>query len=293
MTEVKRLPIAFHETFKIEFSNIKSIIEYINNFSNDNGRPITNKELLSSGIIGKNKIKSFVPYSRGTGLINFGDLTLTTFGQHVLRTQSLFDINTIWLCHYFMSAPQGPGPLFWSKAVNDYFISGKYFHSSDISEIISEIYFTDNEKMISESTLASTISIFLNSYLLSENDVLVGSSDNFGKLNLITAYPGNDPTIEVTGQPMRDPFVFAVALSHYWQTVHPNMASLNISDITDSDLARIFFLSPAQAETLLEELRYEGFVEIHRTAPPYQVMLRKTGDWALEQLYGPLDPGQA
>lgn len=260
----------FHRTFSFSRNVISQILEYLS----------VNKKLSKSNLIkdlklGATYAEAYPRYSKMAGLIESNSDNLSKFGKLVSAYDSkIEDINTLWLIHYFFGTPYGLSPKYWKGFIADKFYNNGIFNRQDLNNLIGELYFQQEQKLITSKMTVASANVFLKSYI---------DNDGLGKLNILNKI--DDSLYEVTNNRLENALVFGFALSHYWQTVHPNATTLNISDITESSLAKLFFLSPAQAEALLEELRYNGFVEIHRTAPPYQVVLRKNGDWALEQLF--------
>ena len=77
-------------------------------------------------------------YALGAGLLN-SDYSLTPFGQSVVRPiHCSKSSDTLWLMHYFLSAPHGPGPSFWHELLANNG-SGDEFSSKDIEESLPNL----------------------------------------------------------------------------------------------------------------------------------------------------------
>jgi hypothetical protein len=68
--------------------------------------------------------------------------------------------------------------------------------------------------------------------------------------------------------------------------VYTGSNSVSLERIIQSDLPTLFLLPKEDFETMLNELKAVGFLDIHRTAQPFQVFLKYGGEFALNQIYG-------
>src|SRR5579885_2591704 len=100
---VDRIFTAFHETFALSCGRLGQI---------------TPDVIRSETSLGPNYIKAMPRYARGCGLMEMGSYKLTPLGEAVYRRDpNLTHPVTLWLMHYHLSAPHGPGPAFWSHLV--------------------------------------------------------------------------------------------------------------------------------------------------------------------------------
>lgn len=269
----KSFGTTFHRTFSFDRSIVSKILTY-QNFS---PLRINQKDLVKMLKIGTAKADAYPKYGVISGLLDSITNQPTIFGKQALIFDPLFqNISTQWIIQYHFCNPRSLAPIFWHKFVAERFILGRIFTRSELEDFIQEIYFLQEDALMIRRHILSTAHIFIKSYL---------DTEGLSQINLLKQF-GEGNNYEIIGQPLTDPWVFGYALTHYKETIYPDKATLNIQDIIDSALARIFLLSPPEAEAMLEALRVEGFLEIHRTLPPYQVLLRKTGEFALQKVYG-------
>jgi hypothetical protein len=275
--KISRIGLMFHETFKLNRSPINEIITLANHFENSNQKSLSPKDIKENTLLGNNYIKAFLPYSKGVGLLNFETNLFTKFGKKAIDFDpSLSDGRTMWLMHYHMSSPGGPGPEFWSDLVRKFFIPRNHFDKSEIRDQIAMFYWEKNGQILSSRSVNSTASIFLSSYL---------DNDGLGHLNILEEIAEENYLVR---QPnFHYPMVLAFALCHFWENEYPGNVSVTLGRLLESDLPKLFLLSKEDFEVRLDELKAKGFLDIFRTAQPYQIFLKLGSDYALGKIYGP------
>ncbi|MBA3533949.1 MAG: DUF4007 family protein [Ardenticatenales bacterium] len=215
-------------------------------------------------------------YAFGAGLIDQKN-HLTPFGELAVRADPLLEQPaTQWLMHYFLSAPHGPGPAFWHDLVVSHLRPGNDLTKAGITAAISGFVERTEGKSLGERTTGSTATIFLGTY---------SKSDGLGYLGFLEEQKGSYRVQKTSAPPTT---VLAVALADFWQSHHSERLSINLDDLMgEQGLADIFQMSQRDFEGALRELQSDRIIDIHRTAPPYQVfLLQNNPTLHLAKLYG-------
>lgn len=83
-------------------------------------------------------------------------------------------------------------------------------------------------------------------------------------------------------------WAFGLALLDYWRATYgEGRLTINLDDLSaPGALGDIFLIGGGRINRYLQQLADEGYVEVYRLAPPYQVVLRQTDPAPLlEKLY--------
>lgn len=273
-----RLGTVFHESFSISRQSIIQIIRAISQNSNFANLSQSEREKIfqEQTSLGSRYIKAMPRYAIGTGMINTKYM-LRPFGNLVLNNDQLLDnIGTLWLMHYHLSAPHGPGPTFWNDLVVNNFFANNVFSTDEISEKIRDFIWGTENKILSARSVRTSATVFLGSYTKPEG---------LGKLRIINItksgrYHVNDPTT---------PPVWAVgyALLDYWQTHYPGRITTSLDTLHNSEFPKLFMLGKADFEAVLLAMQEAKYIEFHRSIQPYQiVLLRQDNEPLLKRLYG-------
>jgi hypothetical protein len=218
MSTFSRLPIAFHETFPLKRVAIAQVTEVLSNIADENVLKSKSKRedvLREKSSLGTNYVKSMPNYARGVGLLT-ATYTLTDLGMYTLHYDPVFDqINTQWLLHYHMSAPQGPGPEFWNKFVTRWFRTGNKFTKAELRVELQEYFWRSKGKQASDSTLDGALRAFVDTY---------ASIDCLGKLGILT---GSSKDFKVNSPIHPSAWAFAYALIDYWEGYCSGRISVN------------------------------------------------------------------
>jgi hypothetical protein len=176
-----------------------------------------------------------------------------------------------------MCAPQGYAPLFWGKIVGDRFRMGNSFHGEEISEQIYAFYNNDVGTSVSIDSANITKTIFLGTY--TKNDGLNALSF------LDITSKGRYRVLEAAMVPT---WVFLYALIDYWDAYFGDRVSINLDELTSkTGLANLFLLDNSRLNRILSELQQAGYVDVYRSAQPYQLLLLSHDKTvALRNLYG-------
>ncbi len=256
----ERIGTAFHETFALNIPAIAAVLRIC-----DEHDGVLSPETISSETnLGPNYVTAMPMYARGTGLLEMGSYQLTPLARTVLeKDPNLTRTETLWLMHYHLSAPHGPGPGFWNHLVTTAVRIGQQVRRSEISESIRTYLQQSSQKILANRTLESTATAFLGTY---------HKSDGLGKLGLIEVKEESQGVYEVR-QPDTPPvWALAYALSDYWEARGSGASELLLKDLGRPDgFAGIFCLGPGMLGTLLAELQSAGVVNIKRDAPPFVV----------------------
>jgi hypothetical protein len=271
-----RLGTTFHRTFSINRPSISEILRTINASPGEESH-IDDQVLRNLTHLGTIYIESMPRYSFGSGLID-NENKITPFGKSVKKIDPLLELtHTQWLMHYYLSAPYGPGPLFWHELVTQRFRSGDLITTDDIATQIAEIYQRDEGKPLAKRSARSTATIFLGAYT---------KSDGLGSLGIIKKIGDSEYQILEPSHPPL--WTIACALVSFWQIKYPDMATMHLNNIINEGFfTSIFMISQGSFNSTLETLQREGVLEVFRVAPPYQVaLLHRDLDFYLERMYG-------
>lgn len=105
----RRISTAFHETLPLSTPQVREVMHV----SLACGERFCQEGLRELTGLGTNAVKAMPLYARGCGLLEIGSYRLTRLGEAVCaHDPDLRRPETLWLMHYHLSAPYGPGPKF-------------------------------------------------------------------------------------------------------------------------------------------------------------------------------------
>lgn len=256
-----RLSTAFHETFALSLPASSAIMR----LSEQTKGTLSPTTIRAATSLGTNYVKAMPRYARGCGLLDMGSYNLTPLGEAVSRHDPyLADPKTLWLMHYHLTAPHGPGPAFWSHLVTRCLPFGEEVTDKALAAEVDH-FLSDQPgaSALQERTIRSTITAFLGTYT---------KSDGLGSLRLLREVAPRSGRYHVSESQSPPPSVVAYALADYWQFHFPDHSTLNLAELArDDGFARIMWMAPQQLDAVLDELRRSGVLDVYRTAPPYQV----------------------
>jgi len=269
----QRVSTAFHETFALNKRSIIEILELA--AESDNGK-VADELLKDKCTLGNNYIKAMPRYARATGLLYFPDFKMTSFGQYVYKHDpTITKLSTLWLMHYHLSAPNGPGPVFWNYAMTKVLKIGDRLDSTILGKEISQNHLITTGKKLEDKTTKDSARVLLRTY--SKDDAL-------GKLGITSESDGS----YLIGEPEPpSAWVIGYALADYWESVFENRQGINLSEITSVDsFLNIFFMGTGAFLSKLSEIQKEGLLQIYRIAPPHQLnKLWSNKEEFLEKIY--------
>jgi len=260
-----RLAASFSETFPLDRSRLETVLQA----ALKKKEAGLSKADLAETNLGVNMRPVYLNWLYGTGLglreSNDGTIALSLFGRvQATRPTRLSDTRTQWLMHYHLSASQGPGPLFWHQAITRFFEIEATFEKSDWLSV-SKRNFGAN---LSDSTISHAWDAFTKTYS-------GGALKELGLL--IPAGLGKKPT----QYQFTMPFVglgsdaFAFVLVDHWEREWNDSVTVGIDRLYESGgLAQLLFLTTSQIDEYLTEMVNDGWIDIYRVAPPYQIARR-------------------
>ena len=256
-----RIGTAFHETFALNLAAIAAVLRVCDEHDGDLNPETIRQE--SDTTLGPNYVTSMTMYARGTGLLEVGSYKLSPLGRIVRACDpNLMKLSTLWMMHYHLSAPIGPGPGFWNYLVSNTIRIGATMKRSDVSRVISDYVERQVQKRLAQRTLDGTATAFLGTYQ---------KSDSLGRLGLIRA-DENGSAYEIIQPEIPPLHSVACALTYYWEDVGPAASELLLKDLASQEgFAGLFFLGSGMLGALLSELQSIGYVTVRRDAPPFVV----------------------
>ena len=275
----QRLKTIFHESFALSRPSLNQIIEVTKEgVSSDLKSQEKRFDILRQKTnLGTNYVKAMPKYAIATGLLDTS-YNLSDFGRFSQKYDLLLEqTSTQWLMHYHLSALQGPGPAFWHHIVKVFFRSGNEFTSGDIAEEIASFYTKNEGEILSERSARTTATVLLGSYT---------KSDALSNLNIVRSI-GSDRYGINDDLDTPPTWAIAYAVIDTWLALYPERRGVNLDDFTaDDGLSNLFLVGAGKFATILQRMQAEGFVELYRVAPPYQVvLLRQELKPILEKLY--------
>lgn len=275
---MQRMFTMFHETFALARPALAQVLRVVREHPPRNGQSI--RTLLRKHTdLGTNYCKAMPRYAYACGLVDYNCTHLTSFGDFVLRCDpTMARTETQWLMHYHLSAPEGPGPLFWYRLVTGFLQQREGFTTQEVADAIRDLVETAEHKVLQSRSARSTATIFLGSYAkpqgLSALGLLQRNEDSdFWRLCL-----PEPPSWSVVGY----------ALMRHWDALYPEQKTIPLDNLTDRErFASVFWMGERALLNALEPLRNAGYIDLYLTAPPYQVVrLREDTEQLLEVAYG-------
>ncbi|MBV5327605.1 MAG: DUF4007 family protein [Chlorobium sp.] len=268
-----RVSTAFHETFALNLPSIIGILE----LAVENKGNVSDDDLKEQLHLGNNYIKAMPSYARATGLLST-KFNVTKFGHYVYNSDPNFvNISTLWLMHYHLSAPHGPGPVFWNYVMTKVLKIGDRLDSASLGKEISHNHLTTTGKKLEDKTTKDSARIFLRTY---------SKSDALGRLE-ISKESDSDSSYLIGEPELPSAWVIGYALADYWECMFKNRQGINLSEITSVDnFLNIFFMGTGAFLSKLSEIQKEGLLQVHRIAPPHQLnKLWSNKEEFLERIY--------
>lgn len=273
-----KLGMTFHRSFTLSRPALSQIIALAGQIENSptDGKCLNNSEIRNRTSLGSVYVEAMPRYGRGSGLLTKGNC-LTEFGQFINKFDPMLNKTaTQWLLHYHLSTYHGSGPLFWNEVVSTRFRIGNQFRQKEIIDQIHYCY-TNTGKSVGIDSADVTARAFLGTYT---------KQDGLGDLAIL--YSNKKETYAVQQPSVPSPWAFAYALIDFWQFNYSGRISINLDDLSNEHgLANLFLMDNAAIHRTLNELQHAGFVEVYRSAQPYQLLLlSQDKSLALRKLYG-------
>jgi hypothetical protein len=275
----QKLGTTFHRTFPLVRSAVAQVLALAldNDLASDEIRRLDYKTIRQETQLGTRYVEAMPRYAMGCGLLD-ARKRLTTFGKAAAQGDAQLDHeDTSWLMHYHLSAPHGPGPEFWYNAVRLYFRSDYEFSRSNVVELIGTSYLEATGKPLAIDSANTTAGIFKGAYIKEEG---------LGKLGILEEVSLDQYRVLSPVPP--SPWVVGYALLDYWQAQFGDRLTVNLDALSgNGSLADLFLMGAERLDGMLRVLQTEGYVDVYRVAPPYQVvLLRQDPIPLLEKIYG-------
>lgn len=262
----------FHEGFSLNRPAVAAVIQSISRGDSEEALSSMLREFTD---LGHNYVKAMPRYASCSGLRHSRKNQLTALGEYVLiHDPSLSLPATQWLMHYHLSAPHGPGPLFWHDLTLKLSEFGKEFSGSDLTEEVERSIRADQQRELAPRSLRTCATIYSGTYTKTEGlgalQVIEETGEGYGLGDRIPVPTG----------------VLAYALSHYWEGQFGSAQTRNLSDLSDpGGFGSLFFLSQFALNRALRGLASEGVLELWLQAPPHQVTRPPATAALLEGIY--------
>jgi hypothetical protein len=274
-----KLGTMFHESFSLSRESLRQVLSVVldNGSVNFSSQEKRFDVLRESTNLGTNYVKAMPKYAKGAGLLD-DSFEASLFGAMTYQKDRLMSLpSTLWLIHYHLSVPEGLGPSFWNELVLNNFRSGNEFGKDDVEKQIKDFYEHTENEILANRSISSTATIFLGTYI---------KSDGLGGLNLLQQVQQNRYKVN---DDLDSPPTWAVAYAivDFWKKNFPDRQTINLDELTEGNsVANIFMIGAGKVANILQKMQVEGFVDLYRVAPPYQVVLLRPDLQAiLEKIY--------
>jgi hypothetical protein len=271
-----RLGLTFHRSFSLNRPAMRQVLDIAIDGAKGGKSKLSRKDIRENSQLGTIYVEAMPRWAWGAGLLD-QDKSLALFGKYASLYDPLLEqAGTLWLMHYHLSAPHGPGPAFWNEIISTTFFSGNIFSSDDLVEQIGNFIWRTDNRITAKRGVQSTATIFLGTYTKPEG---------LAKLHLLD---GTDSGRYRVCEPVVAP-VWAVgcALLDFWEAHYPGRLGVGLDTLQDSGFLKLFLIGKSDFNEVLQSLQEAGFIEVHRTAPPAQVvLLRQDQEGLLQKLYG-------
>ncbi len=268
-----RIGTVFHETFPFSRTAVAEVLQVL---QSNKVKTSLFDLLREHTALGTRYCKAMPRYAVASGLVEFGSYTLTKVGEEVVKTDPyLSQPATQWLLHYHLSAPHGPGPLFWHTLVTRFLQPGDTVDSKRVARWIATALLEAEEKEPTERALQSTATVFLGSY---------AHTEGLGALQMVKRTKNGYEVCQPDPPPV---WVFAYALADFWEHHYPNQVTINLNSLSEpGGLTKIFWMDAGTLGRHLQTLKQEGVIDLYRVASPYQVVkLWDNPSALLERIY--------
>lgn len=255
-----RIGTVFHETFALSRIAVASVLKAVEGWERE--QLTLFEHLRETTALGTRYCKAMPRYGQGTGLLD-KHYQLTQFGKIVLMYDpSLMSEVTQWLMHYHLSAPHGPGPLFWHALVPRTLCPGRSLRRDEVAQELLDILRQLGQKELTPRARQSTATIFLGTY---------ARSDGLSALQVLREEGNGSYTVLHPKPPPL--WALAYALADYWEHHWQGQVTVNLSELTQQGgWASLFWMDSGMAGEQLHKLKQHGVIDLYRVAPPHQVV---------------------
>ncbi len=263
------MSLTFHRTFSLSRSSIAKVLHLAQEQPG-----FKQSDLAKYTDLGTIYQEAMPRYAYRAGLLD-EKKRLTPFGRYAAEHDpALEKPGTQWLLHYHLSAPHRP-TAFWHHLVTRWLVPGNTFTAGDLTQDLTEFLRREAGKDPAPGSLAEAVTAFVGTYL---------KSDGLNRLGLLEERAKK--TYRVPSVMPPPIWALGYALAEYWQVHYGERLTVNLDDLVGNNFAGLFLLGEGGFTDLLIHLKEEGFIDLHRVAHPYQVvLLQPDTEFALEKLY--------
>jgi hypothetical protein len=279
MDRRRKFGLTFHRTFSLVRPAVASVLGLAVEYAAASGEKtsLSLDAIRERTNLGSVYVEAMPRYARATGLLD-DLLSPTEFGALAHQQDPrLEQSDTQWLMHYHISAPHGTGPAFWHHFVKNRFRSGDAFTRDELSQQIAAFVEDVEARSVTARDANATATVFLGTYT---------KTDAFGGLCILEE--AQDGLYRVLEPESPSIWVLAYALLDFWEAHFPQQLTVNLNDLSGPDgLTSIFLIGVGRLNAVLRAMQEEGYVDVHRVAPPYQVvLLNRDRQSLLDRIYG-------
>jgi hypothetical protein len=264
---ITRLGPTFHRTFSLVRPAVSQVLKVVDDLSsrNEDIQGSAFEVLRESTHLGTVYVAAMPRYAVGCGLLEDKSYGFTPLGRVVFEHDP--DLNhptTLWLMHYHLSAPQGPGPAYWHFLTSQEMSVGATLDAEDLAGKVRTVIKECDGTELADRSVRSAVTVFMGTYF---------KSDALGPLGILAeALDHADGSFNVLEPQSPSAWVIGYALAHYWDTVWKGAQLVHLSKLAEpGGFAALMFLGAYQLNSALRQLRSEGIVDLWQVAPPHQV----------------------
>jgi hypothetical protein len=255
---MKRVGTVFHESFSLNRPALVQVLEIASGLV----EKVDFESLRKGTRLGTNYVKAMPRYAVAAGLLDEKPYRLSDLGRFVYEHDpNLNHPSTLWLMHYHLSAPKGPGPAFWHFLVSQQLQPGTHLERSRLIESVREFVQKSEGKALVDRSARGLIAVFTGTYT---------KEDGLGKLGILEETEAGYRVLEP--EPPNE-WVVGYALAHFWDSVWPQFRQVALAELYEfGGFANLFLLGAFQLNSRLRELQNRGLLELVQVAPPHQIL---------------------
>lgn len=253
-----RIGTVFHESFSLSRPALSAILR----IAVESRKEVGFETIREETHLGNNYVKAMPRYSVGAGLLENKTYRLTPLGHYVYDNDpGLSHPSTQWLMHYHLSAPLGPGAVFWHYLVSRHLRPGARLYPTSLREDVRAFVREAEGKELADRSVRTLITVFTGTYV---------KTDGLGQLGILQEQ-GNEFVVQEPNSPSAG--VIGYALAHYWEQTWPGLGQVNLNDLYEpGGFASLLLLNAFTLGSRLRELQSKRFLELHQIAPPHQLV---------------------
>ena len=274
-----RLGTSFHRTFALSRPGLAQVLRVVCDLESrpDAEGGLTFSRLEEDTTLGPVYIASMRRYAYGVGLFDSGEHS-TSLGRKVMsRDPDLTMRETMWLMHFWITAPCGGGPVYWHNLVTMCLRPGDSLERKELADSVHRCVNEGETESVSLKTAGQAATVFLGTY---------SKPDALGPLGFLREESPGRYLVEAPSPPPL--WCFAYSLAKYWQANWGEVTGVNLTRVAEEGgIGPIFMMGGGLINRYLGDLQREGFAVAQRRTPPFQL----TRNWDdpdvfLERIYG-------